>query len=147
MKVAGQRGTALGIVMVLSLGLAMLALAGHGAAVAALAIAGLEQHAARAFEAAEAGVSRTLRAWHEQGAASSVTPEVAWPGVWPDLTIVRDVTADPPGVPGAWPDGFSVGSGDAAFTTHHYTVVATARGERRTAARIEQGFMVIGSTP
>lgn len=147
MKTPAQRGMALGIVLMLLLGLAMLALAGYSAAIAALAIAGMEQHAARAFEAAEAGVSRTLRSWHGQPAAPSPAPEAAWPAPWPELTIVRQVTADPPDVPGSWPDGFSIGSGDGTFTTRHYTIVAEARGVRRTAARIEQGFTVIEPAP
>lgn len=147
MKRTRQRGMALGIVLMLLLGLALLALAGHSAAVAALAIAGLGQHAARVFEAAEAGVSRTLRSWHVQGAASSPAPEAAWPDLWPEISIVRNLSADLPDQSGAWPDGFSVGSGAGTFTTRHYTIVSEARGARRTAARIEQGFIVIEPAP
>ena len=147
MKPAGQRGMALGIVLILLLGLALLALAGHGAAIAALAIAGLEQHATRAFEAAEAGAARTLRTWQGPDAASSPASEAAWPAVWADVMIARTVSADPPDRPAAWPDGFSVGSGDSTFTTRHFTVVSDGQAGLRTAARIEQGFIVIEPVP
>lgn len=143
MKSNRQHGMALGIVLMLLLGLALLALAGYGAAIAALAIAGLEQHAARAFEAAEAGVARTLRTWQGPDVASSPIPEAAWPSVWAEVTIARTVSADPPDRPAAWPDGFSIGSGDGAFTTGHYTIVSEGRAGLRTAARIEQGFIVV----
>ena len=147
MKQVRQRGMALGIVLLLLLGLALLALAGHSAAVAALAIAGLEQHAARAFEAAEAGVSRTLRSWHTLGAASDAAPVEVWPETWPEVTILRNVSADLPGQPGAWPVRFSIGNGAGTFTSRHYTIVAEARGARHTAARVEQGFIIIEPTP
>ena len=142
---AHQRGMALGIVLLLLLGLAMLALAGHSAAIAALAVAGFSQHGARTVEAAEAGVSRALRSWQVAGAAGTPVVETAWPESWPEIMIERSVSADTPGHAAAWPDGFSIG--DGAFTTRHYTIVAGARGARRTAARIEQGFIVIEPAP
>lgn len=145
MRRGRQRGSALGIVLLLLLGLALLALAGHGAAIAALAIAGLEQHAARAFEAAEAGVSRALRSWHSDGAPASAVTEQVWPDAWPEIVNARSVSADPPAQPAPWPQGFSVGAD--GFVSRHYTVVSEARGGRRAAARIEQGFVVIEPAP
>lgn len=145
MRRARQRGSALGLVLLLLLGLALLALAGHSAAIAALTIAGLEQHAARAFEAAEAGVSRTLRSWNTHGALAGPVTERVWPETWPEITNARDVSADPPGQAGAWPDGFSVGSD--GFVSRHYTIVSESRGGRRAAARVEQGFVVIEPAP
>jgi Tfp pilus assembly protein PilX len=147
MKPAGQRGMALGIVLLLLLGLALLALAGYGAAIAALAIAGLEQQATRAFEAAEAGAARTLRTWQGPDAASSPAPETAWPAVWAEVMVARTVSADPPDRPAAWPDGFSIGSGDSTFTTRHFTIDSEGRAGLGTAARIEQGFIVIEPAP
>lgn len=136
----GQRGSALGIVLLLMLGLSALALAGYGAAVAALALAGLEQSAARAFEAAEAGAARALRDWPD---TAGTAPSAAWPAYWHDVTTASAISADPADWPAPWPEGFSIGGGDGTFAAHHYTITSEGRAPRATAVRIEQGFLVI----
>jgi hypothetical protein len=132
-----ERGMALAVVMVLLLGLTVLAVAGLSGAVAAVALSGLDEQSALAFEAAEAVIARTLR--------SRVAPSdaQAWPDLWPQVTARAEIRADHFESVAALPEGFSLGAGGGAFATRHYTIVAEGRAGRGTSVRLEQGYAVI----
>lgn len=128
-----SRGVALALVLVLLLGLVLLAIAGMGGAAASVAIAGLAEQHAIAFEAAETAVTRTLR---------------EWPAVAPDDSPVRvDVAGDAPAAGSSQPEGFSIGDGAHGLELRHYTITAESRAARGAAARVEQGFTVLEPPP
>jgi opacity protein-like surface antigen len=129
---------ALAVVLILLSGLALLAVAGLGGALASVALSGFDEQSALAFEAAEAGVARSLRS-----GAAIATAVPAWPALLPDVTTRTEILADPPGGDTAWPEGFSVGAGGEAFVTSHRTIRAEGRARRGAVVRIEQGYFVI----
>lgn len=134
----GCRGVSLVIVLLLLAGIMLLAVSGLGGALAAISLVNLEERSARAFEAAEAGVIRSLYG----GAA--VSPATApWPSADPTVTVRTDMRQDPPAWPPAWPSGFSLGTTGHGFVLHHGTVLAEGRAGLGTLVRIEQGFVVI----
>lgn len=139
-------GAALGIVMVLLLGLSLLATAGLAGALASLALSGFDQQRARAFEAAEAAISRSLAS----GQAID-PPAPPWPTLAQDVVAHSEVLTDPPGPDESWPDGFSAGHGGIAFVLRHQAVRAEAQAGRGAHAAIEQGFITLaprrGGTP
>lgn len=131
--------------MLLLLGLALLALAGSAAAIAALALAGLDEQHALAFEAAEAGIARALRriadgaVWPQEP-----TETTTWPALGLGVATRVEIRADPEDGAG-WPAGFSIGLGDSAFVTRHLTIVADGRAGRGAAVRLEQGVTVLAA--
>ncbi len=129
-----SRGVVLALVLVLLLGLALLAIAGMGGAAASVAIAGLAEQHAIAFEAAEAAVTRSLRAW----------PAVETDGESP---VSVEVTADAPATNASQSEGFSIGDGAPGLELRHYTITAESRAARGAAARVEQGFTVLEPPP
>jgi len=141
-----QRGVALGIVLLLLLGLALLALAGSAAALAALALAGLDEQRALAFQAAEAGIARTLREL-SAGVAAPMPPVtlVPWPDVARAATVRVEVREDGQ-ARGGLAAGFSLGVGPQTYTTRRLLVVSDGRAARGAAVRLEQGVVVHAST-
>ncbi len=141
-----QRGAALGIVLLLLLGLALLALAGSAAAIAALALAGLDEQRALAFEAAEAGISRALRAL-AAGAAVPTGPVtlVPWPDIAGHATVRIEVREDELARTGL-AAGFSLGTGPETYGVRRLIVVSDGRAARGAAVRLEQGVVVYAST-
>lgn len=133
-----QQGMALAVVLVLLAGLALLAAAGLGGAIAAVSLAGFDEQASRAFEAAEAGIRRSL---HSGLALASEEP--AWPGLPLEVTLRTEIHADPPGVPAMPPPGFSLGHGGQSFALRHQRVLAEGRAARGALVRIEQGYALI----
>jgi len=135
---AHERGLSLVIVLLLLAGIMLLAVTGLSGAVAAMSLADLEERSARAFEAAEAGVTRTL----EGGRASPIaTPP--WPPAGPAVRVRTEIHDDPPWQVPAWPSGFSLGSGARGFVLQHGYVLAEGSAGRGTLVRIEQGFAVL----
>lgn len=130
---------ALAVVLVLLLGLVVIALGGLGGAVADLAVAALDEQAALAMEAAEAGVARTLRTGVPIPAA---TP--AWPGLFPGLTLSSEIQFDPPVPSQPLPDGANLSDGGDMLPARHFTIRAEGRAGHGAVVRIEQGFKVIG---
>lgn len=131
------RGVSLVIVLLLLAGVMLLAVSGLGGAIAAMALAGFDERASMAFEAAEAGVTRSLRS----GTAMS-PPLLPWPASARGVSVQTTLRHDAPDSPGALPSGFSLGSADG-FVLHHGTVLAEGEAGRGTLVRIEQGFAVI----
>ena len=146
MSGARCQGMALAVTMVLLLGLAILALAGSAAAVAALSLAGLDEQASLAFEAAEAGVVRALRAFAAGDAVAAAGAfEPTWPELDPGVTTRVQLRADPGEIGATLAEGFSIGSG-VTFARRHFTLISDGRAGRGTAVRIEQGLAVIAPT-
>jgi len=144
---SGQtRGMALAVVLVLLLGLTVLALAGSAAAIASLALAGLDHQSALAFEAAEAGIARSVRAI-AQGATlpADAVFEQTWPRLAPAAMTRVLLRVDRTPAASTWADGFSAGSGDT-FARVHVTLIADGRAGRGAAVRIEQGLTFIAPT-
>ena len=137
----GERGSALVVVLVLLSGLGALALAAAAAAMTALALAGHQQMAQNAFEAAEAGIVNALLAAAEarQGGTDAAT-------ILPDVATARaeyrTETREAEG-PGALPAGFSIGENAGTFTARHFFITADADSGRSTRARLEQGFYFV----
>jgi len=141
-----QRGVALGIVLLLLLALALLALAGSAAALAALALAGLDEQRALAFQAAEAGISRTLREL-SAGVALPMVPVTIVP--WPDVAgapTVRIEVREDEQARGGLAAGFSLGAGTQTYATRRLLVVSDGRTARGAAVRLEQGVVMYAST-
>lgn len=142
---ATSKGAALAVALVLLAGLSALALAAAAAAVTALALAGYQQGAAIALEAAEAGISRALRhaIEHPGPAVAGPLPHSAGGTTVAHFeTRTIELTAD-----GALPPGFSIGDSTTAFRSQHYLIVSDGLAERDARVRLEQGFYVVVPNP
>jgi hypothetical protein len=139
-----MRGSALVVVLVLMSGLGAIALAAAAAAMTSLALAGHQQMAQNAFEAAETGVAAALLAAavaREGGRdAGTVLPED-----WTARAAWRTETTEAAG-PGALPEGFTIGENDGSFGARHFFVIADAESGRGTRLRLEQGFYLVVPT-
>ena len=136
-----ERGSALVVVLVLLSGLGALALAAAAAAMTALALAGHQQMAQNAFEAAEAGiVNALLSAAETRGSGTDAAT------ILPDLATARaeyrTETREAEG-PGTLPAGFSIGENAGTFTARHFFITADADSGRGARARLEQGFYLV----
>ena len=138
---ARLRGSALVVVLVLLSGLGALVLAAAAAAMTALALAGHQQMAQNAFEAAESGIVVALlaaTATREGGISEGeVLPEDATAhATW------RTETREAEG-PGILPPGFTIGENADSFAARHFFVTADASSGRSVRTRLEQGFYVV----
>lgn len=138
---APARGSALVVVLVLLSGLAALALAAAAAAMTALALAGHQQMAQNAFEAAETGIAvalATAAATRDGGDDDGdVLPEDPTAhATW--HTETREAAG-----PGILPPGFTIGENAGSFTARHFFVTADAASGRGVRARLEQGFYLV----
>lgn len=131
-------GAALGIVLVLLLGLSLLGTAGLAGALASLVLSDFDQQHSIAFEAAEAAISRSLATG--RGIDPPVPP---WPTLTANVVAHSELHMDPPGRDETWPDGFSAGHGGIAFVLRHQVVRAEAQAGRGAQAGIEQGFVTL----
>jgi hypothetical protein len=138
---ACARGSALVVVLVLLSGLGALALAAAAAAMTALALAGHQQMAQNAFEAAEAGIVFALIS-----AAETRDGGVADGEVLPDDPTAQAVwqteTREADGA-GILPPGFTFGENAGSFAAHHFFIASDAGSGRGVRARLEQGFYVV----
>ncbi len=127
--------------MVLMSGLGALALAAAAAAMTALALAGHQQMAQNAFEAAETGIAAALLAATEARdggvGAGEVLPEVATA-----RSVYRTETREARG-PGALPVGFSIGENAGSFAARHFFITADGESGRGARQRLEQGFYFV----
>jgi Tfp pilus assembly protein PilX len=138
---AVSRGSALVVVLVLMSGLGALALAAAAAAMTALALAGHQQMAQNAFEAAESGIVAALL--EAADAREGGTDEAA---ILEEIATARAAyrteTREAAG-PGALPPGFSIGENAGTFTARHFFVTADGESGRGARARLEQGFYLV----
>jgi Tfp pilus assembly protein PilX len=138
---AVSRGSALVVVLVLMSGLGALALAAAAAAMTALALAGHQQMAQNAFEAAESGIVAALL--EAADAREGGTDEAA---ILEEIATARaswhTETREAEG-PGALPPGFSIGENAGTFTARHFFVTADGESGRGARARLEQGFYLV----
>jgi hypothetical protein len=138
---ACSRGSALVVVLVLLSGLGALALAAAAAAMTALALAGHQQMAQNAFEAAEAGIAVALLS-----AAEAREGGVADGEVLPDdptaQAVWRAETREAEGA-GILPPGFTIGENAGSFAARHFFITSDAGSGRGARARLEQGFYVV----
>jgi hypothetical protein len=134
-------GSALVVVLVLLSGFAALALAAAAAAMTALALAGHQQMAQNAFEAAETGIAvalATAAATRDGGDdAGDVLPDdptasAAW----------QTETGEAEGT-GVLPPGFTIGENAGSFTARHFFITADASSGRAVRTRLEQGFYLV----
>jgi len=134
-------GSALVVVLVLMSGLGALALAAAAAAMTALALAGHQQMAQNAFEAAETGIASALLAAIETRdggvAEGEILPEIATA-----RAAYRTETREAPG-PGALPLGFSIGENTGTFAARHFFITADGESGRGARQRLEQGFYFV----
>ena len=138
---AASRGAALAVALVLMAGLGALALAAGAAAITALALAGYQQGAAIALEAAEAGVSRALEEAREHAGPAHIGPLPHGIGDATNSSFATE-TIEQPG-DGTLPPGFSLGESATGFATRHYLVIAEGWASRNSQQRLEQGFYVV----
>lgn len=139
------RGSALVVVLVLMSGLGAIALAAAAAAMTAFALAGHQQMAQNAFEAAETGiVIALLDAAAERDAGTDAGTIL--PDDWTARASFRTATVEATG-PGALPEGFSIGHNDGSFAARHFFITADADSGRGTRARLEQGFYLVVPSP
>jgi Tfp pilus assembly protein PilX len=136
-----SRGSALVVVLVLMWGLGALALAAAAAAMTALALAGHQQMAQNAFEAAESGIVAALL--EAADAREGGTDEAA---ILEEIATARAAyrteTREAEG-PGALPPGFSIGENAGTFTARHFFVTADGESGRGARVRLEQGFYLV----
>lgn len=142
---SGNRGSALATMLILLSGIGALALAAAAAAMSALALAGHQQDARLALEAAEAGIEYALReAAETRGEASHA--DVTWPGSGdPQAIYSTDLTAA--ASPGPEPEGFSLGEAADTFSARHFVIVADASAGRGAAVTLEQSFYLVVPAP
>jgi hypothetical protein len=136
-----SRGSALVVVLVLLSGLASLALAAAAAAMTALALAGHQQMAQNAFEAAETGIVAALVAATETRDGGDADGEV----LADDPTAAaswHSETREAEG-PGILPPGFTIGENAGSFTARHFFITADASSGRGVRTRLEQGFYLV----
>jgi Tfp pilus assembly protein PilX len=138
---AASRGSALIVVLVLLTGLAALALAAAAAAMTALALAGHQQMAQNAFEAAETGIAVALATAAETRESGDDDGEVLPEDPTAHATW-RTETREAAG-PGTLPPGFTIGENAGSFTVRHFFVTADAGSGRGARARLEQGFYIV----
>lgn len=134
-------GSALVVVLVLMSGLGALALAAAAAAMTALALAGHQQMAQNAFEAAETGIASALLAATEARERGVGTGEIL-PDVGTARSAFRTETLEVPG-PGALPAGFSIGENAGTFASRHFFITADGESGRGARQRLEQGFYFV----
>ena len=142
---AASRGAALAVALVLMAGLGALALAAGAAAITALALAGHQQGAAVALEAAEAGIAAALEEARVHPGPASIGPLPHAAGGTTDAffesrTIEQDGS-------GAFPPGFSIGESATGFGARHYLIIADGHATRDARLRLEQGFYVVVPGP
>lgn len=129
------------VVLVLMSGLGALALAAAAASMTALALAGHQQMAQNAFEAAETGIASALLA-----AAGTLEGGVQLGEILPDLATARaewrTETVEAPGR-GALPPGFSIGENPDSFATRHFFITSDGDSGRGARQRLEQGFYFV----
>jgi Tfp pilus assembly protein PilX len=135
------RGSALVVVLVLMSGLGALALAAAAAAVTALSLAGHQQMAQNAFEAAETGITSALLAAAETRGGGAIEAEIL-PEIATASASFRAETREAPG-PGALPTGFSIGENANTFATRHFFITADGQSGRGARQRLEQGFYFV----
>jgi hypothetical protein len=135
------RGSALVVTLVLLSGLGALALAAAAAAMTALALAGHQQMAQNAFEAAEAGIVHALLQATAARAADTHSASIR-PDDPTSAAEFHSETAEAPG-PGSLPTGFSVGEGPGTFIARHFFVTADGSSGRGARMRLEQGFYFV----
>ena len=135
------QGSALVVVLVLLSGLGALALAAAAAAMTALALAGHQQMAENAFEAAESGIVHALLEATETrrggSGAATILPDEATA-----RAAYRTETREAAG-PGTLPTGFSIGENVGTFTARHFFITADGNSGRGARVRLEQGFYVV----
>lgn len=139
--IARARGSALVVVLVLLSGIGALALAAAAAAMTALALAGHQQMAQNAFEAAESGIVDALVA-----ALAARSGATATGSILPDDATARaDWRAETREAVGAsaLPEGFSIGENAGSFGVRHFFITADGSSGRGARARLEQGFYVV----
>ncbi len=133
------------VVLVLMTGLGAIALAAAATAMTTLALAGHQQMAQNAFEAAETGIVAALleaAATREGGTdAGTILPDD-----WTARAAWRTETLEAVG-PGALPEGFTIGENDGSFGAKHFFVTADADSGRGTRVRLEQGFYLVVPEP
>jgi Tfp pilus assembly protein PilX len=140
-----SKGAALAVVLVLLTGLSALALAAAAAAVTALALAGHQQAAAFALEAAEAGIANALQTARERaGPSVAGTLPHGVGGITQARFETRTTELDGNG---ALPPGFSIGTTGTTFQSQHYLIVSDGQATRNTRVRLEQGFYVVVPHP
>lgn len=135
------RGAALAVALVLLAGLSAMALAAAAAAVTALAMAGHQQAAELALEAAEAGIARALTV-----ATNDPGPDAAGPlphGIGDSAQALFETRTTEVDGDGALPPGFSIGANTPAFQSQHYLIVSDGRAARDVRVTLEQGFYVV----
>jgi len=138
-------GAALAVALVLLAGLSALALAAAAAAVTALALAGHQQGAAIALEAAEAGIASALLKAREQPGPAVAGPLPLRAG---SVTVARFVTRTVAmSGDGALPPGFSVGESATGFRSQHYLITSDGHSARDARVSLEQGFYVVVPSP
>jgi hypothetical protein len=139
-----MQGSALVVVLVLMSGLGAIALAAAAAAMTSLALAGHQQMAQNAFEAAESGIVAALLS--AAAAREGGTDEGAvLPDDWTARATWRTATAEAEG-PGALPEGFTIGENDGSFGARHFFITADAESGRGARLRLEQGFYLVVPT-
>jgi hypothetical protein len=134
-------GSALVVVLVLLSGLGALALAAAAAALTALALAGHQQMAQNAFEAAETGIVHAL-VEALAARAGGVGTGVVLPDEPTARAEWRTETLEAAG-PGALPEGFSIGENGETFGVRHFFVTSDASSGRGARVRLEQGFYIV----
>lgn len=136
-----HRGSALVVTLILLSGLGALALAAAAAAMTALALAGHQQMAQNAFEAAESGIAHALARATEsrRGGVNTLT---ILPANAAAAAEFRTETREAVGA-GAMPVGFSAGENAGSFAARHFFITADGRSGRAVGARLEQGFYLV----
>ncbi len=139
------RGAVLGAGLVLLTLLTLLGLAGMTAATAALLMAGQEQRARQAFDAAETGIARALRNGLLPATGESSLPAVVVDAAMrPPATVAVRIAPLPCAAPCAPPAGFSLDTSGEALAARYYTITSTGAslGARAVHEQVTYAFAV-----
>ncbi|MGQ0384343.1 MAG: hypothetical protein ACT4UP_06650 [Gammaproteobacteria bacterium] len=136
-----ERGAALAITLILMGGVGTLTLTATAAAIAALALAGHQQSAQQAFEAAEAGIEHSLALAARTRGAVAVPRSPHAAGEVASASFEARTTAVT--ASDALPVGFSIGEHADALAAQHFFIEADGRAGHGARARIEQGFYLV----
>jgi hypothetical protein len=106
-----------------------------------LALAGHQQMAQNAFEAAESGIAAALLEAASSREAGTDVGTVL-PDDWTARAAWRTETLEAEGA-GALPEGFTIGENDGSFAARHFFITADGDSGRGARVRLEQGFYLV----
>jgi type IV pilus assembly protein PilX len=138
-----QQGAALVIGLMLLLVLTLLAISGMNTATVELQMAGNQQYAQNAFQAAETGIEQAMATNTVNTNSTTTVAITAIDGSTTDTYESNTGFEAPNGITAVPGGGFSMGSG-TSFSAYHFDVTSTGASARNARSVNTQSYYVIG---